>query len=362
MHYCFFTVGSWEKNPVVVRARELGAALIEKGVKVSYLVDDVPFNLSSLPVHPKALVSIVPRGWSIKSVLARRRALVNLSSDYVQVLDPSPKPFLTLALLPKQNVVGDWADWVVASKNLSFTRHLAQLFLDYWLRNRSDVITVCSKYLQQRFAALGRPDAQYVPYAVYLNDNEQNGSSPFAVPTIVYMGTFYPEYDQDIIFEAAFLLKQQGQMPKFMIMGSGPNLEHWQSFVQKNGLSNVELPGKLYGNELQSRLRFAHVLLFPIRSTVLNMARCPSKTFAYAQAKRPIITSRLGEIEAVLGDNAIYVESTAQAFADSIMQIMQKPEMPDIDYHLEQHNWRARAKQLLDAIEMYELGKKSKAS
>jgi glycosyltransferase involved in cell wall biosynthesis len=91
------------------------------------------------------------------------------------------------------------------------------------------------------------------------------------------------------------------------------------------------------------------VLLFPIRPTLVNQSRCPSKVFAYAQARRPIITSRVGELPYMLGESPLYVEPTPQAFADAIRAAMGGP-LPDVPYHLEHHTWGARADRLLEAL------------
>ena len=53
MHYCFFSVGSWERNGTLLRLRDLGPALIRRGVRVSYVLDDTPWN-RAMELHPDA--------------------------------------------------------------------------------------------------------------------------------------------------------------------------------------------------------------------------------------------------------------------------------------------------------------------
>jgi hypothetical protein len=93
------------------------------------------------------------------------------------------------------------------------------------------------------------------------------------------------------------------------------------------------------------------VLLFPIRENILNLCRCPSKTFAYAQARRPVITNRVGEIPLVLEDKAQHVDCTAEAFADAIESAMKTVPLSDVDYGVERHNWSARTDELLGALD-----------
>jgi glycosyltransferase involved in cell wall biosynthesis len=163
------------------------------------------------------------------------------------------------------------------------------------------------------------------------------------------MGNLFPAYDHDLLFSAAVQLKARGKTPRLTILGHGPDLEKWQAFVREHGLSNVEVPGFTTGEELWRRLRYAHVLLFPIRETIVNLARCPSKTFAYAQARRPVIANRVGEIPEVLGEHATYVEPTAGAFAAAIEDAMGR-EQPNVEYGVERHNWSSRADALLAAL------------
>jgi glycosyltransferase involved in cell wall biosynthesis len=83
---------------------------------------------------------------------------------------------------------------------------------------------------------------------------------------------------------------------------------------------------------------------------VPNLSRCPSKTYSYAQARRPVIVNRTGEIPEVLGDLATYVDCSPEAFANAIEVAMKTPALPDIDYGIERHKWGVRADQLLDLL------------
>jgi glycosyltransferase involved in cell wall biosynthesis len=126
------------------------------------------------------------------------------------------------------------------------------------------------------------------------------------------------------------------------MVGGGPDLARWQQFVAAHGLSNVELTGSRFGPDLWARLRHAHVALFPMRDNLKNRCRCSSKMFAYAQARRPLIASRVGEIPEILGETPTYVDPTPRAFADAIRQAVAVPHLPDVDYHVERHSYRER--------------------
>jgi glycosyltransferase involved in cell wall biosynthesis len=280
-------------------------------------------------------------------VVARRNLLKKISPDYVHVLNPFIKAYSALRY-SGQKIVGDWDEWP-AHRNLPLPRLIMEKFLDRWLRKRSQRLVVASKYLQQQFKQRFNLDAAYIPYATYLQP-WGDGNTPFAEPTAVYMGNLYPAYDHDLLFEAARLLKARGRAPRIAILGAGPDTEKWCAFVAAHGLTNVSVPGFVSGELLWRHLRHAHVLLFPIRENLLNLCRCPSKTFAYAQSRRPTIANRVGEVAQVLGDRGIYVDCTSEAFADAIDAAMSAPARPDINYRIEDQNWSARTDALLKTI------------
>jgi glycosyltransferase involved in cell wall biosynthesis len=223
-------------------------------------------------------------------------------------------------------------------------------FLDRWLRRQATHRVVASRYLQNEFKRRFGMNAAYIPYAAYLQPYP-DGESPFSEPTAVYMGNLYPAYDHDIIFEAAMQLKAQNKTPRIKLLGHGPDLEKWRSFVQEHGMTNVEIAGFVRGEELWRNLRHAHVLLFPIRETLINLCRCPSKTFAYAQARRPVITNRVGEVAEVLGEKSTYIGFSPEAMAAALDQAMSASRAPDIDYEIQRQNWDERTDRLLGLID-----------
>jgi glycosyltransferase involved in cell wall biosynthesis len=162
------------------------------------------------------------------------------------------------------------------------------------------------------------------------------------------MGNLDVMFDNDILFNAALLLKNRRLMPRIEVIGDGPHRPKWEQFICDNGLSNVSITGYLEGVELWRRLRYAHVLLFPLRYSVPNVSRCPGKTFFYAQARRPVIATHVGEVPEVLKEKGIYVEETAEAFADAIAVAMGAASLPDVDYALD--TWDTRAQTLLAAL------------
>lgn len=347
-HYCFLTLGDLDRNASFVRVREFGNELAARGHRVSLILDDYAYNHEKVQLHPAAEKHFVPDPRRLTQIPARRRLIKRLAPDYVHFLNPSPKSYLALVGLG-QRFFCDWDEWPARREFFSAPRRLMERYLDHWCRTRSFIRPVASKYLQAEFAKLGN-DAAYIPYAAYLQPHA-DGQSPFTEPTLVYVGNIYPAYDHDLIFEAARILKEErGETPAIAILGGGPDFEKWQAFVRQHDLQNVHLPGYLTGDALWRHVRHARANLFPIRETVLNLARCPSKTFAYMQARRPVIACPVGEVKECLGDQGTFVGADPRAWADAIHNMMQGGDRPDVDFAVERHSWYERTDRLLAAL------------
>jgi glycosyltransferase involved in cell wall biosynthesis len=348
MRYCFLSTGSWELNGTLPRIRELGAALIRQGVEVSYVLDDIEYNRTTLQLEAGAERAYVARTSGVAQFKCRSNVIRSLAPDFVHVMTPSPKAWLTMRLLPRVRVVGDWDEWPAIRKSYGRLRHRLMRHVDHWLRRRASLCVVASRYMQRRFLADFGTRSLYLPHAPF-EPSQPDAESPHDEATAVYLGSLWSVYDHDIVFQAAALLKQRGLTPAIEVIGGGPEFEQWAAFVRSNGLTNVKMPGYMSGAQLHQHLRHAHVLLFPMRESDVNSSRCPGKIFNYAQARRPIIAARAGEIGEILGDKACYVRCEAKSFADAIASAFAGTRPPDVDYDV--GSWDARARSLLSALD-----------
>jgi glycosyltransferase involved in cell wall biosynthesis len=346
VHVCFLTYGPWPGNPGLTRPTLLGAALAERGVEVSYLVDDLPANHGDLGLHADARIAWVPRSRGAAQVATRRRALARVAPSHVHVLNPHAKALATLGGMRHVDVVADWDEPPVL-RPFGRVRLALERGLDAWLRRRGDHHVACTHWLQDEYLD-GIPSA-YIPHGTFLGAFEPT-PSPFDEPTAVYLGSFFPKWDHDVVFHAARRLAERGLGPPIVFVGDGQDRARWEAFVTEHELTNVSFAGWLDDDELKRHLAHAHVALFPIRDSVLNRARCPSKTLAYAQASRPVITCRVGEVPEILGEAATYVDCTPEAFADAIAEAMARTDLPHVDFHPERHSYADRAERYLELL------------
>lgn len=117
--------------------------------------------------------------------------------------------------------------------------------------------------------------------------------------SIVFAGNIGKAQACETIVYAAELLKYHKNI-KFFIIGDGSQAQVIASEVEKRGLINVVLPGRLPPELMPSLYSVASVLLVSLRDDVALSATMPSKLQSYLSAGKPIIASLNGEAARVV--------------------------------------------------------------
>ena len=334
-----------------LRAVQLAKGLLELGWDARLAVPDCDSNRrygGQCGLEPEYFDA------SHRGFLGGVSKLIRGSGEFVHLLNPKEK---AMAMLGVQSIglnrgvrfVLDWEDWSTFWETRSSVRRYKE-WREGWLIKRAALVVTASKwlgdYIQERY---GR-DSLYLPYACLPKAFPEDVSDA-ELGVIVGMGNLYSSWDHDLLVEAIGELKLRGVEPKVRWIGDGEDMERTRNRVAQLGLSRFELPGYLGWEKMLEELRGAHSIVFPIRNKPLNLARCPFKCFQFAQARRPVITSDVGEVRAILGDLATYVEPTVTGLADGIASSVQGARLPDVAYDLTSHRWELRALELSKALE-----------
>jgi glycosyltransferase involved in cell wall biosynthesis len=346
--YAFVATGSVARNASFVRLRELGRELAKFGLDVHYFLDDeeenatrVASGLGFATVHLASGSGRASRLWQ------RRRQLAEVAPAAIHILNPQPG---NCAAAVRQGcaLVCDW-DELLSSRQRRLLQRWVDLLCEHFARRYATLTVVASRALEALMKERYGVESLYLPYAAYLPSFE-DGPTPFSGPTAVYLGNLMPDFDHDLLIDAWAILQRRGSPLRLCLIGGGPLLDSVSAEVKERKLTNVSVAGYLSGQVLWNYLRHAHVLLFPIRDTPGNRSRCPSKTFAYMQARRPIVANRVGEVAAALGKWGHYVDPMPEAFASALETLPQK-DLPDVPYPLDEHQWSKRAETLIRRLE-----------
>ena len=329
-----------------MRLREFGRCLAAEGVEVHYAIDADDFNDTLPAILTYGTFHRVDNFGRFGRLLTRRSAVRAVDPDVVHILNPQPSNSGTI-LGTSRFVVADW-DELLSTRSASRLINTASWGCETYGRRRAYLTVVASRHMQKLFREKYAVESLYLPYAAYV-ENLEDGTSPFDRPSAVYLGNLHHDSDFDMLLEAWAGPLSGPSAPHLHMIGGGTQLKRVSGQVASQRLSNVHVHGFLPWPDVWRHLRHATVLVFPIRDNLANQMRCPAKTFAYMQARRPIITNRVGEVAEVLGDEGIYVEPTAEAFASAVLATA-APRPPDVPYSLERHTWVNRTRTLLEEV------------
>jgi glycosyltransferase involved in cell wall biosynthesis len=344
--YVLLATGCLNRNASFVRLRELGLALARRSVDVHFIIDDTDYNASLVPNLSPTTVHLVAGSLRPLRLIRRRRLLKRLKPNAVHILNPQPLNTSSVAL-SSVPLVCDW-DELLSVRARPWWRGPSDLLSESYGRGRACLNVVASHYLQDMLHHRYGLSALYLPYAPYLPDITPS-QNPFTRPTAVYVGNLVRDYDHDIIIDAWEILARRGIAIDLVICGGGQLLEDVREDVARRGLDRVHIEGYVTGQPLSDRMLHAHVLLLPIRDNPGNRARCPSKTFAYIQARRPVIANAVGEVVEALGKSATYVPASPEGFAAAVEATVGK-ELPDVSYPRLQ-TWQDLGDKLIESLE-----------
>lgn len=343
MRVCFWTRGKWESTQAV-RARELGRVLTAEGIDVSFILDDIAENRdcgSGVRVYRVRVGNLATLR---RDVL---KAIREEEPAFVHILNPSPKHWACLVGVRGIRLIADWEDCHPVARG--FPMDMIGVFMEHWALRRAARVCCVSVALQERLKRKGRKDTALIPYGP-LPRSFPYGSSPFACPTVVWMGSFSRKEELRFLVEVAAFLEQRGWQGALELIGDGIYWKTIRSECAKRGLTRLTLTGYLDWDEMLRRLKHAHALLLPLADSADNRMRCPFKAFQYAQAKRPIIATRVGEVPRILGEKAFYAEFDVPDFARRIEAVTTSAGAMQVEYDLQAYQWEHHGRRLAELL------------
>lgn len=341
----FIALGELDKTSCL-RATQLCLHMRRMGWRAEVAVPDTPVNRES-----RQCESLNPLFFSTRLSRFRvdvGRLLGEHQPDFVHFLNPKEKAIAISIGNSSFRYVYDWEDWSTFWESNRIRRWYKER-RERWLVRRGAVLLTASRWLSEYLKTQYQRDSLYLPYACLPREFPRS-ESVFSEPTAVAMGNLYASWDHDLLVDAAGLLRRMGCEPSIRLIGTGPDFDATQRRVQSHELKRFSMPGYLSWDAMLAELQSAHCIVFPIRPKPLNLARCPFKCFQFAQSQRPVITSDVGEVRAILGDRAVYVEPTPQGIASALQTMMAAPRLAEVPFDLSGHQWSIRASELSEHL------------
>lgn len=358
MRIAFVGTGSLEKFPPNIRTFGLARAMMRRGHEIHIILPSYPENRERFAkLREKGIKGHLCRPGGLE-VSTKVQLLWHLKPEIIHCIDGWTQNFVP-GLMAKWMIgcrlvmdIGEWESKLPRLKHKLYAVH------EYMCPFLADALICASSYLMREMRLrTGKRNVYYLPYGVDPNMFEVKSNSWSEIrrqfepaKLLVYLGSFYSNRNVEDIGPMMQLLAQVRNDVVCLLIGSGPERHRVERKFHSLGLDDfVRFLGFVPSPMVPVYLRAAHVVLFPIRDTVTNRARCPNKTFLYLAARRPIVTNPVGEVKATLGQDAFFFSSgNSQDFRDRVLEALETKEGEierRMKYRVRLHSWKVRAHQ-----------------
>jgi len=135
--------------------------------------------------------------------------------------------------------------------------------------------------------------------------------------TVGFIGSFEYFIDFDLILDTAL------RMPDvdFMLVGFGRDFSQVEQRVEADKINNVTLTGGVPHSEIFDYIDRMDVCLNVFRPIPVSHRACPIKLFEYLSRRKPVVSTRLQELEHIDDNEFLYYADTAEELETSLRYI-----------------------------------------
>ena len=334
------------------RALHLGEELVRGGAEVTVVASRPRINTDDAQVaggvRLRTFSGVLPARWRYGYDFveaARRTAWVREQPpwDIVHAFDSRPTVIYPALAAQERGakLILDWSDWfgrggaVEERKNpiMRAMLHPLETFYEERYRLRADGATVITSALQERLEGMGYPRERVLLLrnGVYperfqapppAEARDALGLSIFLeppdAPIVGYLGSLFPR-DAALLVDAFVRLRKTLPKAHLALIGNPKTpIPRMENLIQV---------GFVAPEALGDWLSACDVLVLPLRDTVANRGRWPSKLGDYFAASRPVVACDVGDVGAVLRETGagLATHPTEAALAEGLVALLQNP-------------------------------------
>ncbi len=269
------------------------------------------------------LNKLVKKGYySLKSVKKVKEIINEFSIDVMVVYNIPQYPLMKIDSCFK---IFDFADDYIEMLRHELGRlgnpvifKIAQSILDKMIV-KSDLTLVISKVLADSIITEDNEKVKVVPNGVDVDDMKCGNvlKEEFKKPVIGFIGSFEYFIDFDIILEAAARLKDY----TFLLVGAGRRLGEVENKIKEQGIENIVLTGGVPHGEISGYINAMDICLNIFKKIPISHGASPIKLFEYMSMKKPVISTRLEEVENI-DKGFLFYADTADEIIQQIEEIL----------------------------------------
>jgi glycosyltransferase involved in cell wall biosynthesis len=346
------TIGTFSKNAMMKRVKGLAPHLLAADHRVTIVAQDTAENreyFSSVEAE-----TVFFSGSELLPEIGQKACI--LQRTHPDVVYACGWGLRNLPALLGSTAIVEHAELLSANRESSALNRQKNLLLEWFSVLLADGLVLASSYLlrtYQRRDVLGRTKQLHLPYGLNLEDAPavQRRGSEGDTSRVLYMGSLYASYGIFDIVDAAAHVAETAEPVEFIVLGDGPDRQQAIEQARSLGIENhIRFEGYVDEEVLDEHLSSADVFLAPMFDTVKDKARCPSKIPMYMRYRRPIVTCRIGEIPAYLGDHGFYYSpGEPESMATQIARASRVQE--PVNYDLQSVSWQHLSERFLAWLE-----------
>jgi glycosyltransferase involved in cell wall biosynthesis len=288
-------------------------------------------------------------GWDLWNTLNRLIYLWPQQYDLVHSVDSRPVcilPALMLKKLRQTKLVIDWGDWwgrggTIAVRSNSLAERLfapVETFFEEGFRGYADGSVVLTSALKNRALALGVGAEHLVQIPHGADVERMLPRDKMAARRrlglgegkkfLGYVGIISAK-DLDLLMQAFEQIYASDNRVRLIFIGrSGVN----QAALKPRIIDGVRLTGEITYDALQDYIAACDVMCLPLKNTIANRGRWPSKISDYLAAGRPVAATAVGDLAALFSKAEIGILSQDEPgeFARATQQLLAGPDLEEL--------------------------------
>lgn len=284
-------------------------------------------------------------GWGPMDIAFRKLFVLGEKFDIIHGFDHKPNVYIP-SLLGRMAHKGtlmfsDWADWWgrggINSCGRVKPETLIEDILEEDIRRRADGLTVISMALKERSQKLGIKEEKifYLPVgcdcarikpldAAAQKEIIKKYSLPEGRFIFEFIG--YGQIDLGAMMEAFEIIRAKRNDVFFLIVG--PPEKHVSEKIAKSAYKDsYRVTGKVAITAVAEYAAVAGAFLLPLKETIANRGRYPTKSGDYLAAGKPVIANPVGDIEHIIKKYGagVIAEFDPQKIAEKMQLLLDDP-------------------------------------
>jgi glycosyltransferase involved in cell wall biosynthesis len=360
MTICFVTIGDITSIATLKRALGMANPLQSMGWEVSIIAMDCPENRKRIGSECNSNVRAYyyQPGKALAEINEKTLLVKKINPQYINLCSYSYRNRLYKTRLNgKPKIIIEHSELPSGIPDYNGIKKVGAYFFEYLSIIYADFLICASKYLintyQKRSSQVFKSDIPmlYSPYAFNKESLRkiQAGLPPLRGPygkdtIILYMGTMTRNYGLFAMIDAMKIVKGESDGVKLLLMGRGRHLAEAKAYVSENNLQDcVEFLGYVPEAEIDIYFNRADAFISPLKDTVQDNARCPSKIYMYLPFRKPVFTCKIGEPKEIFGNNGFYFQYERPDTLAQLILDLKSGNLRKVNIPIEEHSWNNRS-------------------